>query len=417
MEGVASEAASLAGHLRLGKLIYLYDNNHISLAAATDLTFTEDVARRFQAYRWQTIVVEDGNDLSAIDAALREAQGEADRPSLILVRTHIGYGSPHKQDTFDAHGSPLGEDEVKETKRKLGWPLEPAFYIPPQVLDHFRRAIAAAGRPRRSRPRVSRPTRRHSPSWPGNSKARCGATCRRAGTILSRSSPPTRRGWPRGSPRAKCSTPSPRKVPALIGGSADLDPSTMTALPGLGDFLPARRATSDIRNQQSEIRNQEWPQGSVGGGWSYAGRNLHFGVREHAMGSILNGLAAHGATIPYGATFLIFSDYMRPRFVSPRSMGLHVVYVFTHDSIGLGEDGPTHQSVEQLASLRAIPHLVVIRPGDANEAAVAWRVAMEFRDRPVALALSRQKRPDARPDAIGFRRWVAAGSLRFGRLP
>ncbi len=395
MEGVASEAASLAGHLGLGKLIYLYDNNHISLAAATDLTFTEDVARRFQAYGWHTIVVEDGNDLGAIDAALREARS-GPAPTLILVRTHIGYGSPHKQDTFEAHGSPLGEDEVKETKRKLGWPLEPTFYIPPQVLDHFRQAVergrgaeaewnARFASYARAFPELARELEGAMrgdlpPSWDADipqfpADAKGIATRVASGKVLNAIAP---------------------RVPALIGGSADLDPSTHTALAKLGDFECPLRAPGD-------------PQGSVGGGWGYAGRNLHFGVREHAMGSILNGLAAHGATIPYGSTFLIFSDYMRPPIRLAALMGLHVIYVFTHDSIGLGEDGPTHQSVEQLAGLRAVPRLVVIRPGDANETAVAWRVAMEMRDRPVALALSRQNVP-----TLDRSKFAAADGVRRG---
>ena len=380
MEGIASEAASLAGHLELGKLIYLYDNNHVSLAGSTDVTFTEDRTARFEAYGWHTQSVKDGNDLTAIDRALRDARNEQHRPSIISVRTHIGYGSPNKQDTFQVHGSPLGESEVKLTKENLGWPVAPPFYVPAEVLEHFREAVAR-GKSAESEwhnklaayervyPELAQELRqliedklpqdwdKDIPSFPASDE---GLKTRVAsGQVLNAIAP---------------------RLPALLGGSADLDPSTHTALRRLGDF-GSQDATSDEA------------QGSVGGGWNYAGRNVHFGVREHAMGGILNGLAVHGGTIPFGATFLIFSDYMRPPIRLAALMGLHVIYVFTHDSIGLGEDGPTHQPVEQLAALRAMPNLVVIRPADANETAVAWRVAIELRDRPVALVFTRQNVP------------------------
>jgi transketolase len=377
MEGVASEAASLAGHLQLGKLIYFYDDNRVTLSAATDLTFTEDRAQRFEAYGWHTQRVDDGNDVEAIERALSTARAETRRPSLILVRTHLGYGSPNKQDTFEAHGSPLGEDEVRLTKRNLGWPEEPPFYIPDSAAHHFREAIATGERAQKE--------------WNDRSSAYAHAFPELAQAFLAvtRGGLPT--GWdadvPVFPPDAKgiatrvasgkvMNVIAPR-LPALIGGSADLDPSTHTALLGSGDFEPGSTRASDL-------------QGSGGGGWSYAGRNLHFGVREHAMGAILNGLAAHGGTLPYGATFLIFSDYMRPPIRLAALMGLHVIYIFTHDSIALGEDGPTHQPVEQLAALRAIPNLDVIRPCDANETAVAWRVALQTLGRPVALVLTRQ---------------------------
>jgi len=357
MEGVASEAASLAGHLKLGKLTCLYDDNRVTLAAGTDITFTEDRARRFQAYGWHTIVVADGNDLAAIDVALRAARAETARPSLILVRTHIGYGSPNKHDSFEAHGSPLGAEEVRLTKQALGWPAEPAFLIPEPALEHFREALTRGAReegawnermaayakafPDLARELQHRVRGELPPGWdeqvpvfPADAKGI--ATRVASGKVMNAIAP---------------------RLPALTGGSADLDPSTHTELKGLN------------------------------------GRNVHFGVREHAMGAIVNGMAAHGATIPYGATFLIFSDYMRPPIRLAALMGLHVVHVFTHDGIGLGEDGPTHQPVEQLASLRAIPNLTVIRPGDANETAVAWRVALETHDRPVVLVLSRQNLP------------------------
>jgi transketolase len=380
MEGVAAEAASLAGHLKLGKLIYLYDNNHVSLAAATDITFTEDRAARFEAYGWHTQEIDDGNDLPAIDRALRVARQQTERPSLILVRTHIGYGSPHKQDTFQAHGSPLGEKEVKLTKQNLGWPIEPSFYVPDEALSHFRQALKDG--------------QRAEEEWQARFDAYAEAYPDLAGelTQLMRGELPS--GWDAEIPQFPADAKGTKtrvasgdvlnaiapRLPGLIGGSADLNPSTHTALKDLGDFENPEKAGGDM-------------QGSAGGGWSYAGRNLHFGVREHGMGAILNGMAAHGGMLPFGATFLIFSDYMRPPIRLAALMGLHVVYVFTHDSIGLGEDGPTHQPVEQLAGLRAIPNLTLIRPCDANETAVAWRVAIQRRDGPVALVFTRQNVP------------------------
>jgi transketolase len=396
MEGVGSEAASLAGHLRLGKLICLYDDNYVSLAAGTDITFSEDRARRFDAYGWHTVSVADGNDLAAIDAALRAARAETGRPSLILVRTHIGFGSPHKQDTFEAHGSPLGVDEVRLTKENLGWPTEPPFLVPEGALAHFREAVTrgaraeAASNDRMTAYEKAFPDLAHelqrtlrgelTPDWDADipvfpADAKGMATRVASGKVMNAIAP---------------------RLPALTGGSADLDPSTHTALKGLGDFNPPAAKDDDT-------------QGSAGGGWSYAGRNLHFGVREHAMGAIVNGIAAHGGFVPYGSTFLIFSDYMRPPIRLAALMGLHVVHVFTHDSIALGEDGPTHQPVEQLAALRAIPNMTVIRPGDANETAVAWRIAVETRDRPVLLILSRQD-----VSTLDRTRYASADGLRRG---
>lgn len=396
MEGVAAEAASLAGHLKLGKLIYLYDDNHITLAAATQLAFTEDRAQRFAAYGWHTQSIDDGNDLDAIDRAIRAAQQETERPSLILVRTHIGYGSPHKQDTFAAHGSPLGEEEVKLTKQNLGWPVEPPFLVPDAVEQHCRQAVHR-GRQAEAEwnekfsayeqqyPELARELRflikgelpsgwdANMPQFPADAKGL--ATRVASGTIMQAIS---------------------QKLPGLIGGSADLNPSTHTELHDAGNFESSAMAVGDL-------------QGSAAGGWSYAGRNLQFGVREHAMGAILNGLATHGGIIPFGATFLTFSDYMRPPIRLAALMGLQVVYVFTHDSLALGEDGPTHQSVEHVASLRAIPNLMVIRPGDANETAVAWRVAIETRDRPVALILTRQNVP-----TLNRSQFASADGLRRG---
>lgn len=396
MEGVGSESASLAGQLRLAKLICLYDNNNITLSASTKLAFTEDRAKRFEAYGWHTRSVDDGNDLDAIDQAIREAQAEVDRPSLILVRTHIGYGSPHKQDTYEAHGSPLGEDEVKLTKQNLGWPLDPPFYVPKDVLDHFRKALevgkraevewkerfskyerafpdAAAMLQRMTQAGLPKDWDKGIPSFPADEKGM--ATRVASGKILNAAA---------------------AKVPRIIGGSADLNPSTHTALLGMGDFQRPSAVPENV-------------QGAVGGGWSYQGRNLAYGVREHGMGAITNGLAAHGGLLPYCATFLIFTDYMRPPMRLAALSDLHVIYVLTHDSIGLGEDGPTHQPVEQLANLRAIPRMIVIRPCDANETAVAWRVAVETQDMPVALILTRQSVP-----TLDRERYASADGLYRG---
>ena len=395
MEGVASEAASLAGHLKLGKLICLYDDNYVTLAAGTDITFTEDRALRFEAYGWHTIAVADGNSVTAIDNALAAARAETTRPSLILLRTHIGFGSP-EQDSYKAHGSPLGADNVHKTKLALGWPPEPAFLIPGIALAHFREAVTRGAKqeaawnaqvmsytkaiPQMATELQYRMRSELPPGWDADipvfdSDAKGLATRDASGKVMNAIAP---------------------KLHALSGGSADLDTSTKTALKGMGDFNPASDKNTDT-------------QGSDSAGWSYAGRNLHFGVREHAMGTVVNGLAAHGGFIPYGSTFLIFSDYMRPAIRLAALMGLHVVHVFTHDSIAVGEDGPTHQPVEQLASLRAIPNLLVIRPGDANETAVAWRVALETRGRPVLLILTRQELP-----TLDRNRYAAADGLRRG---
>lgn len=396
MEGVASGAASLAGQLELGKLIYLFDDNHVTLSARTNIASHEDHARRFTAYGWHTQSVKDGNEVEAIELALRAARNETKRPSLILVHTHLGYGSPNKQDTFEAHGSPLGVEEVTLTKRNLGWPLEPLFYIPPEVITHFRQAVPqgqsseaawqdlfaqySAQHPDLAKELNQRlngdlPTGwdANIPVFPADSK---GMKTRVASGLVMNAIAP--------------------KLPALVGGSADLDPSTYTVLKGAGDFESSDRASGDTP-------------GSSGGGWSHAGRNLHFGIREHGMGAILNGMAVHGGSLPYGATFLIFSDYMRPPIRLAAIMEQRVIYVFTHDSIALGEDGTTHQPVEQLVNLRAIPRLVVIRPCDANETAYAWRVAIETQDRPVALILTRQDLP-----TLDRNLYAAAEGLKCG---
>lgn len=380
MEGVASEAASLAGHLRLGKLICLYDDNGVTLSASTGLCFTEDRAARFQAYGWQVQTVADGNDLEGIRAALENARNDGERPSLILVRTHLGYGSPGKQDSFEAHGSPLGPEEVRRAKERLGWPAEPPFLIPEQALALFRGALS----------RGSAAESAWDALLSGYARGYPELALELSRVIAGELAP----GWEGALPEfpadpkgiatrvatGKALGALAERLPQLVGGSADLDPSTYTALKGRGDFEGAGYLPADR-------------QGAVGGAWGPGGANIHFGVREHAMGAILNGLAAHGGALPFGATFLTFSDYLRPTLRLAALSELQVIHIFTHDSIGLGEDGPTHQPVEHLASLRAIPRLVVLRPGDANEAAVALRVALACKGRPVALVLSRQAVP------------------------
>ncbi|MES2148537.1 MAG: transketolase [Pseudomonadota bacterium] len=382
MEGVSAEAASLAGHLQLGKLIYLYDDNHVTLSAATGIGFSEDCAARFVAYGWHVQRIADGNDLAALEQALHTARAETARPSLILVRTHLGYGSP-KQDSFEAHGSPLGPEDVRLTKRRLGWPEEPAFHVPVQVRTHFlelgRRGHDAHAQWQQQRLAY----RQKYPELALELDQRCqegGCALPDGWDACIPQFAPDAKGMATRVASGKVMNAIAAKLPSLVGGSADLDPSTYTALKEMGDFEPDALVAPDR-------------QGATGGDWSYAGRNLHFGVREHAMAAISNGIAAHGGAIPFCATFLIFSDYMRPSIRLAALMGLRVVFVFTHDSIALGEDGSTHQPVEHLASLRAIPKLIVIRPADANETAYAWRAALQSRDRPVALALTRQALP------------------------
>jgi len=396
MEGVAAEAASLAGHLRLGRLICLYDDNRISLAASTDLTFTEDRAGRFATYGWHVQTVADGNDLAEIDRAIGAALAETERPSLICVRSHIGFGSPHKQDTFEVHGAPLGAEEVRLTKKRLGWPAEPPFHITGEALRHFRSALEAG--------------REAETAWDEMFAAYAEAYPGHAGELRQAMDGVLPLGWDEELPSfaadqkgmatrvasGKVLNAIAPRLPQLLGGSADLDPSTHTALTGLGDFESPALTPADR-------------QGALGKEWGYGGRNIHFGVREHAMGAIVNGMAAHGGTIPFGATFLTFSDYLRPSLRLAALMELPVIHVFTHDSIAMGEDGPTHQPVEHLAALRAIPNLVVIRPGDANETAVAWRLALGMKTRPVALVLSRQNLPTLDRD-----RYAPADGVRRG---
>ncbi|QXM10708.1 transketolase [Geomonas subterranea] len=397
MEGVVSEAASLAGHLRLGKLICLYDDNRITLAASTSLSFSEDRAARFAAFGWQVLEVGDGNDLAAIAAAIEEARAETGRPSLIMVRTRIGFGSPGKEDSFEAHGAPLGADEVLRSKERLGWPAEPEFLTPQPALERFREALERGESAQREW-EASRA--RYAVAYPDLA----------AGFALLLSGelpagwlealplfPADDKGMATRAASGKVLNALAGRLPQLFGGSADLNPSTVTALAGRGDF-------------QGDSWQPEDRQGAVGGEWGAAGANVHFGVREHAMAAALNGMAAHGGTIPFGATFLTFSDYLRPSLRLAALSRLKVVHVFTHDSIAVGEDGPTHQPVEQLASLRAIPRLVVLRPCDANESAFAWRAALSITNRPVVLVLSRQAVP-----TLDRERYAAAdGVLRGG---
>lgn len=396
MEGIASEAASLAGHLKLGKLIYLYDCNHITLAASTQLTFTEDYAKRFEAYGWHTQSVDEGNDLAAIESSIRNAQEETDRPSLIIVRTHIGYGSPNKQNTVAAHGSPLGEDEVKLAKKNLGWPEEPAFLIPEESLEYFREAIPNG---KRMEDEWEKLFREYQKEFPEDAYAFNALTHGKVSPVWDKDIPffpADEKGMATRVASGKVMQAFYKNLPGFIGGSADLNSSTHTVLEDEGNFEHVSMAKGDL-------------QGAEEGGWNYAGRNLQFGVREHAMAGISNGLAAHGGILPYCATFLVFSDYMRPSIRLAAISELHVIYVFTHDSIGLGEDGTTHQPIEHLVSLRAIPRLVVIRPCDANETAEAWRAAVSHWHTPVALILTRQDVP-----TLDRKKYFAATGLRFG---
>ena len=370
MEGIASEAASLAGHLSLGRLIYLYDDNHISIEGSTDLAFTENVGARFEAYGWHVQRVSDGNDLEAIDRAVSVARAVEDRPSLIMVRTHIGYGSPNKHDSAEAHGSPLGREEVRLTEEALGWTFGEGFFVPDEVRDLYA-AVAARGAAAHTawKARVEEARGRDPEAAAVFERALAGDLPAGWQERLPSFGPDTAAIATRAASGKVLNAVAP-VIPTLLGGSADLAPSNDTLLKDCG----------------------EEPCGAFQKG-SHAGRNVHFGVREHAMGGVLNGMALHGGVFPYGGTFLIFSDYMRPAIRLAALSCARVTYVFTHDSVGLGEDGPTHQPVEHLAALRAIPNLVVIRPADANETVVAWKVALGRREGPVALVLSRQKLP------------------------
>ncbi|HEV2171025.1 MAG TPA: transketolase [Candidatus Binatus sp.] len=364
MEGVASEAASIAGHLGLGNIIFLYDDNHVTIDGHTELAFDEDVVKRFEAYKWHTQVVEDANDLGALTKAIENGIAEKNRPSLIRVRSIIGYGSPHKQGTSAAHSNPLGVEEVKLTKEFYGYPTEPPFFVPDDALAHFRQCIERG--------------EEHEHSWSAKFETYAKKNPTLAAEFQATLAKELPAGWdselPTFTPKDSLATrvsasqaeaAITKKVWNLFGGSADLNESTFTDVKDGGDFERGH----------------------------YDGRNLHFGIREHGMSAILNGIALHGGFIPYGSSFMCFTDYARPSIRLAALMELQVVFVFTHDSIGVGEDGPTHEPIEHLSSLRAIPHLTVIRPGDANEAVEAWRTTMTHTQGPVLLALCRQKVP------------------------
>ena len=364
MEGISHEAASFAGHFKLGKLIGFYDDNHITIDGSTDLTYTDDAGKRFEAYGWQVLHIVDVNDLDAIDKAIAEAKADSTRPTLVVTRTHIGYGSPKKQDTAAAHGEPLGADEVVAAKKNLGWPKpDETFYVPEEALKHWRGAL-------------DRGAKVHA-EWNDRRAKYAAAYGDDAKELDRRMSGALPAGWEKVVPdftvengsvasRAASNTVLNALVgvmPELIGGSADLTPSNGTAVKTWKNFAPG----------------------------DYDKRYMHFGIREHGMGAIMNGMALHGGLIPFGGTFLIFSDYMRPAVRLASIMKQRVIFIYTHDSIGLGEDGPTHQPIEQLSALRAIPDLTLIRPADATETAEAWKVAVQHSNGPVLLVLTRQK--------------------------
>ncbi|MDP1545761.1 MAG: transketolase [Anaerolineales bacterium] len=371
MEGVSSEAASLAGHLSLGRLIYLYDDNKISIDGSTDLAFTEDRAMRFESYGWHVQRVDDGNDVDAIDTAIKAAKADP-RPSIIMCRTIIGFGAPNRQGTSKAHGEPLGDEELNAAKDNLGWEKEPRFFIPEDVLAFYRKAVDRG--------------RELEADWKMRREAYARLFPDLGSELVRRLSGKLPEGWESALPTfptdakgmatraasGKVINALAPKLPELLGGSADLAPSNNTKIDGSPAF-------------QKD---------------SYAGRNFHFGVREHAMGSILNGMAIFGGLIPYGGTFLVFADYMRASIRLAALSHYPSIFIFTHDSVGLGEDGPTHQPVEHLMSLRLIPNLVVLRPADANETAQAWKVAIERRDGPTVLALTRQNLPTLESPAL-----------------
>lgn len=377
MEGVSSEAASLAGHLGLGRLIYVYLDNGISIDGPTSLAMSEDVRGRFRAYGWQVLEA-DGYDLAALESAFRLAQGEEKRPSLIMAKTRIGYGSPNKENTSEAHGAPLGEKEVSLAKENLGWPQDPPFFVPDDVLEHFR---AVGKRGNELHQEWEDLWRSYSREYPELALLWENMKERRPTDGWQNKVPVFEPGQEVATRVASGKTLNvlAQHLPGLIGGSADLTPSNNTYIQGKGDFR------------------------------IICGPNIHFGVREHAMGAILNGLALSGCLIPYGGTFLVFSDYMRPAIRLAAMMGLPVIYVFTHDSIGLGEDGPTHQPVEHIMNLRAVPNLWVIRPSDASETVEAWLVGIERKDGPTALILSRQALP-----VIDRAKYAPASGLRKG---
>ncbi len=381
MEGISSEAASFAGHLQLANLIYLYDDNHISIEGKTEITFTEDTAKRFEAFGWHVQVIDDGNDIDKISAAIQKAKDEKEKPSLIKIRTHIAYGSPNKVDTAGAHGSPLGPEEVRQTKINLGWDPDKFFYVPDDALKHFKE-IGEKGKITEDEwNKLYSNYKKQYPEladeYENLSEGKFGEEWLKAIPVFDAKDGELATRQASG----KTINAIAKYFPTMIGGSADLEPSTDTFIKGLADFQPA----------------------------SYDGRNLHFGVREHSMGAVLNGINLTIPMIAYGATFLIFSEYMRAPIRLAAIMEIRTIFIYTHDSIGLGEDGTTHQPIEQLISLRAIPSLTVIRPADANETAQAWRVIMEHKKGPVALILTRQKLP-----VIDQKKYNSAKNLEKG---
>ncbi len=382
MEGVSSEAASLAGHLGLGKLVWLWDDNHITIDGPTDLTISDDIMMRFGAHGWHVLRVDDANDLEALAAACEAARAETGRPTFIAVRSHIAYSAPTKQDTSSAHGSPLGADEIAGSKRNLGWPEDAQFLVPDSVRQRGADVAARGARDHAS-------WRTIEDRWSTAYPKRAGELGRRlAGDLpeqwgdLTPAFEPDAKGIASRAASGQVLNALADALPELVGGSADLGPSCKTTITSSPVICKG----------------------------SYGGRNIHFGIREHAMGSMLNGMALHGAIRPFGSTFLVFADYMRPAIRLAALMGLPVIYVFTHDSIWVGEDGPTHQPIEHLASLRVIPNLAVIRPADANETSAAWRAAIERNDGPTALILSRQALPTLETSPSGALDGVRRGA-------
>jgi transketolase len=362
MEGITSEAASLAGHLKLDNLIYLYDDNHISIDGPTEIAFTEDRAKRFEAYDWHVQNVDDGNDVDAIDKAIEAAKKETGRPSIIMIRTHIGFGSPNKQDTAEVHGSPLGDEEIKLTKKNYGWDPEKQFFVPEEALAQFRRALDEGKKKEEAWQNLFAEYKKQNPDLAVElENIRKGYF----GEEWKKALPTFTEAMATRDASGKVLNAIAPFLPSMIGGSADLAPSNNTFVKSMGEFQPN----------------------------NYGGRYLRYGVREHAMGGILNGLAVTDGIIPYGGTFFVFSDYMRGSIRLASIMGIRPIYVFTHDSIGVGEDGPTHEPVEQLAALRCMPNMISLRPSDANETVAAWKFALEYKTGPVALLLTRQKLP------------------------
>jgi transketolase len=364
MEGISSEAASLAGHLGLGNLIYLYDDNHISIDGSTNLAFTEDRGKRFEAYGWHVQHIEDGNDVDAIDLAIQKAK-EDPRPSIIMCRTHIGFGLPTRQDTSKAHGEPPGQEELDQAKKNMNWPIEPRFYIPDDVLVYFRQFVTKGDKLQKDWNQGFSSFRKAYPELAKEFERRMSGRLPEKWDVDLPIFPADEKGMATRAASGKVINALAGRIPEFLGGSADLTPSTSTYITSSSDFEKGQ----------------------------YSNRNFHFGVREHAMGGIINGMAVHKGLIPFGATFLVFSDYMRASVRLSAFSSFPSIWVWTHDSIGLGEDGPTHEPVEQLAALRAIPHLSIVRPADANETTEAWKFAIKHRKGPVGLLFSRQAVP------------------------